>query len=414
MGERDLQGWQTLAVLALLVMLAAGSVSTGAYFWLNELDSLYRHDAGTLSPGRMLQFVMQADDLGILLLPLGGWVVDRYGPRRALLLGTTLVGLGGILVGALPFTAALAVLLTVGTVRSVGVVLPTTTMANHRFRRRAIGIAVLQFAGTGTALAASLVRGPVGRSPTIILGTVLLITGLSVARAARNRPEDGHRVADGPPNLSGGGAERDHSWREAVRGRAFWLLVLAATCLEVVRWTGVTLLPELLQERAVLAIGADQVVETTEAYRQMFTTYNVVTAGFVLVGGVAADRVSVRGGLRLFALVHLVAIAALLTAGSLTMFFAAVVLFATGGGGVAAANVAVLGEYFGRRRFATLLGTSSLCIGMLSRGGTLLLALLFDTTDDSIVIIAAAAALGLAAVAAYGSVENPRPDPSRV
>ena len=125
-----------------------------------------------------------------------------------------------------------------------------------------------------------------------------------------------------------------------------------------------------------------------------------------------ADRVPTRRALQLFALVHLVAIAALLTADSLAAFIVGSTLFAAGGGGTAAANVAVLGEYFGRRRFATLLGTSSLCIGMLSRGGTLLVALLLDATGDRVVVIAAAAVLALVAVAAYHAVGNPRPDSS--
>lgn len=126
-----------------------------------------------------------------------------------------------------------------------------------------------------------------------------------------------------------------------------------------------------------------------------------------------ADRMPIRRALQLFALVHLVAIAALLTADSLTTFFVASSLFAAGGGGMAAANVAVLGEYFGRRRFATLLGTSSLSIGMLSQGGSLLVALLLDTIDDHVVVIAAAAVLVLVVVAAYHAVGNPRPDSSQ-
>ena len=154
------------------------------------------------------------------------------------------------------------------------------------------------------------------------------------------------------------------------------------------------------------------VVDANAAYGRIFTTHNVVAAGFVLLGGVVADRVPTRRALRLFALVHLVAIAALLTADSLTAFFVASSLFAAGGGGMAAANVAVLGEYFGRRRFATLLGTSSLCIGVLSRGGTLLAALLLDATGDRVVVIAAAAVLALVAAAAYHAVGNPRPDSS--
>ena len=404
MGDEGFHGWATVAVLALVAAMAVGSATTGLFFWLNEQETLFRDNPGVLSPGRLLAFLSQADRLGMLLLPLGGWMVDRYGPRRVLLIAIPLLGFGGIVVGAGPIAAALAGLLTVGVIRGVGVRLPTATVANHWFRRRrAIAIAVLQFAASVAGLTVSLVRDSVGRPPVIVLGVLLLVIGFPIARAIRNRPEDSGQFPDGRPIPSGGEVEPDYGWRDAVRGRTFWLLVLAAVALDVVRWTGTTLLPELL---------ADRVVDANAAYGRIFTTHNVVAAGFVLLGGVVADRVPTRRALRLFALVHLVAIAALLTADSLTAFFVASSLFAAGGGGMAAANVAVLGEYFGRRRFATLLGTSSLCIGVLSRGGTLLAALLLDATGDRVVVIAAAAVLALVAAAAYHAVGNPRPDSS--
>ena len=176
---------------------------------------------------------------------------------------------------------------------------------------------------------------------------------------------------------------------------------------------GLTLLPEVLAERNVVAIHADRVVETNEAYRRIFATFNVVAAGFVLIGGVVADRVSAPRALRFFAMVHLLAIAALWTADSITMFFFASALFAAGQGGVAAANAAVLGEYFGRRQFATLLGTNRLCVGVASKGGTLATALLFDATEGLIGVMAVATILALAAVAAYSAVGNPQPSPSQ-
>ena len=414
MGDEGFHGWATVAVLALVAAMAVGSATTGLFFWLNEQETLFRDNPGVLSPGRLLAFLSQADRLGMLLLPLGGWMVDRYGPRRVLLIAIPLLGFGGIVVGAGPIAAALAGLLTVGVIRGVGVRLPTATVANHWFRRRrAIAIAVLRFAASVAGLTVSLVRESVGRPPVIVLGVLLLVIGFPIARAIRNRPEDSGQFPDGRPIPSGGEVEPAYSWRDTVRGRTFWLFVLAAAGLDVVRWTGTTLLPELMADRNAVDILADRAVETTDAYRQIFTTHNVVAAGFLLIGGIVADRVPTLRALQLFALVHLVAIAALLTANSLTMFFVASSLFAAGGGGMAAANVAVLGEYFGRRRFATLLGTSSLCIGMPSQWGTSLVALLLDAIDDHVVVIAAAAVLVLAAVAAYRAVGNPRPDSSQ-
>ena len=403
-GDKGFQGWPTVAVLALVAALAAGSATTGLFFWLNEQDALFRDNPGVLSPGTLLVFLMQADRLGMLLLPLGGWIVDRYGPRRVLLIAIPLVGLGGTVAGAGPLAAALAGLLTVGVIRGVGVRLPTATVANHWFRRRrTIAIAVLQFAASVAGLTVSLVRDSVGRPPVIVLGVLLLVIGFPIAWAIRNRPEDTGQVPDGRPIPSAGEVEPDYGWRETVRGRTFWLFVLAAVALDVVRWTGTTLLPELLADRVVDANAGlrANIHDAPDGHRWVRVDWR---------GG--ADRASTRRALQLFALVHVVAIAALLAADSLTAFFVASSLFAAGGGGMAAANVAVLGEYFGRRRFATLLGTGSLCIGMLSQWGTSLVALLLDATDDRVVVIAAAVVLALVAVTAYHAVGNPRPDSS--
>ena len=128
LGGKDFQGWRTVTVLALLVVLAAGSVQMGAFFWLNELDALYRANPGALAPGRFLAPLAQPDRLGMLLLPLGGLMVDRFGPRRVLLIAIPLGGLGVLLAGTVPSAAALAVLLTVGAFRVLGVWLPTATV----------------------------------------------------------------------------------------------------------------------------------------------------------------------------------------------------------------------------------------------------------------------------------------------
>ena len=59
-GDKGFQGWPTVAVLALVVALAAGSATTGLFFWLNEQDALFRDNPGVLSPGTLLVFLMQA------------------------------------------------------------------------------------------------------------------------------------------------------------------------------------------------------------------------------------------------------------------------------------------------------------------------------------------------------------------
>ena len=132
----------------------------------------------------------------------------------------------------------------------------------------------------------------------------------------------------------------------------------------------------------------------------------------MLIGGLIGSRMQIRNALLLFALIHLAAIAALSMANSLWMFFAAFALLGAGSGGLAPLNIAALGTYFGRRRFATLYGTAALVVGIATFVEPVLIGLVFDQAGDDLPLVLCAI-LALVSALAYRAAGRPMLAPSQ-
>ena len=366
-----------------------------------------------MSPGRLLGYFGRAQEYAAFLLPVGGWLIDRYGARRMALCGLPVIGVAVILIGGAPgWPGLFVVLLLMAMGYRVSVMLPAVATLNHWFhRRRVIAMAVLLFASNVSGLLFHLVRETVDRAPVIALGVLVLAT-LSLVRGIGNRPEYYGQQPDGA-DAEDAELTPDYAWREAIKTRAFWLFILAGVCLESLQWIAMTSLDGLLVQREAIPVRETYAVWTTRASRDLFTMRMAVGAAFVLVGGLVGWRIRVRNALLLFTLVHLAAIVTLLAANSLWLFFLAVILLAAGSGGQAPLGVAALGAYFGRSRFATLFGTAALAGEILSFGGTLLAAGAYDLIDDPTTMLAISVILGAGAFLAYRAVGYPQLAPSQ-
>lgn len=406
-------GWWLLTILTVLVFLATTGGSLSLAFLLNWQDALYQADQAALPPGRWLGHFGRAQEYAAFLLPIGGWLIDRYGARRMVLFGLPVIGVAVILIGGAPgWSGLFAAVMLVAVGYRVSVMLPAVATVNQWFhRRRVIALAVLLFATSVVGLLFHLVRESVGRAPVIAIG-VLLLAALPLVHWVGNRPEDHGQQPDGAGSED---AELtpDYAWHEAIKTRAFWLLILAGVCLESLQWIAMTSLDGLLVQREAVPVKETYAVWTTQASRDLFTMRIAVGVAFVLVGGLVGYRMRIRNALLLFALIHLAAIATLLAANSLWLFFLAVALLAAGSGGLAPLSAAALGAHFGRSRFATLFGTAALSGEILSFGGTLLAAAAYDLIGDPATMLVIGVILGAAAFLAYRAVGYPQLAPSQ-
>ncbi|WP_346623810.1 MFS transporter [Blastococcus montanus] len=311
---------------------------------------------------------------------LSGVAVDRYGPRRVLLVG-------GVALGAGPAATSQAGelwigLLTYGLGVGIGVAcayVPMVAVVSGWFERRrtlAIGVAVTGI-GLGTLavapLAAALIRELGWRNTHLVLG----LAGAAVLTACAF-------VVERPPVQAGPAAL---TLREAARNRDYRRLYLASGLMAVALFVPFVHLPGYAQETGVDPVAAAALVGVIGL---------ASTAGRLLLGLVAA-RI---GTLRAFQGCFLTMGASFVLwglGGGYGALLAFAVVLGVGYGGFVAIGPAVVAERFGTTRLGALLGVLYTSAGLGSAVGAPLAGAAVDASGSYVPVIAGCLALGLAA-----------------
>jgi sugar phosphate permease len=184
--------------------------------------------------------------------PIAGYFIDRYGPRPMMLAGVILSGLGYMaLAGIESYAAFVAVYLGVISLSfSAGFMHSPMVLANTWFvRRRALAMTLVSSAiGMGGTLITPLLAFSVltwgWRHGSVLSGLGLILIGVPLALLVKRSPEsigmlpDGimghdsrspsHVASQSLPHQAAEGAA-DFSLREAMRTAPFWMFILATT-----------------------------------------------------------------------------------------------------------------------------------------------------------------------------------------
>jgi MFS family permease len=245
--NRPFYGWKLLTVLAAIVSVNQGMTYVGAAVINAPMAKSLGLSRGMLGLGSTVFLLC----LG-LTAPLVARVVNSFGPRATLCIGSLLVALGSILLATCAsqgwhFVLCYGFLL--GTGDAFGGMIPAQSCATLWFeKRRAMAFAlVLVGAGLGGSIAAPLLTRVIAvthgdwRAGWFCISAFALTVALVSILFVKNRPEDVRQIADGDakpaskisadvaPRRSPIYRTREH-WtvREAAHTRAFWLLTLAA------------------------------------------------------------------------------------------------------------------------------------------------------------------------------------------
>lgn len=194
--------------------------------------------------------------------PVAGLCIDRWGPRRMMLIGLSLMGVGFILLSRIDsietFYFVFVVFLSLGV--GLGVTPSISASVTGWFiRRRGLALAlVLCGYGLGGILASVLgylINTYGWRTTLVQIGVFVIATGVPLALVVRHRPEQYGLRPDGDPSPVGAAVkvaaavDADFEPREALLTRAFWLLALMFGLRQVTTTGALIHLPTLLVDR---------------------------------------------------------------------------------------------------------------------------------------------------------------------
>ena len=311
-----------------------------------------------------------------LVGPLEGYLVDRVGTRRMVLIGLVILGGAWIFFSRtenLWMFYAAYVLMALG--QGLGSWIPLMTMLNKWFVRRrssAIGWANV-VSRLGALVLVPVIAWCVADAPgrigwhmtALILGIGILVLAGPLASMIRNDPKDYGETPDGEaprPTAVPGAArapaaprQQELTAAEALKTPAFWLIAFGHG------FTSMVILA-IMSQLGLLMVDKGY---TEEHAGWLISVYTGVAMVFQLVGGYSGDRMSKRVALAFFTVVQAAGVLILVIAQTLPMFYFFAILFGAGFGGRNPLTVAIRADYFGTGSFGKILGFSTVPMNIL-------------------------------------------------
>jgi len=386
-SESDLgyYGWRVVMAACLGVMAGFGSLFVYTFsVFVKPLAADFGWSREAISSG----FAIAAVTLGVCSPLLGRWI-DRFGPRRIILVCMTVYGcaiasLSLLRSGLLQFYVTCFVL---GVVGNGAAHLAYSRSISTWFQRR-LGMAlaaVMAGAGLGAMIlpvvAQSIISQSGWRAAYASLGGLALLLGLPLSwRYIRERGAVGHEAATV--------AHSGVTWQQGLRSSAFWIVTAILFVSSISMNGAITHLSALLTDRGITAGNAALCAS--------------ILGGSSLLGRIVVGWLLDRFfGPRVALAINLITALGIFLLARATSFPAgclAAALIGVGAGGEAAITPYLLTRYFGLRAFSTLYGVTWTFYAAAGAIGPVILGRAFDATGSyASLLTLLATALGLAA-----------------
>lgn len=408
-------GWWLVPISGIVHMTTSVPLFHAMGLWFVALESAFGWNRTQLS----LAFSFTRIEGGILG-PIEGYLVDRLGIRRMVLMGLSVLGLGFLLfsqvrdtkdipiVQDLPFDLLPAFMQVIVPALMFYLVymvmalgqgfsgwLTMNTMLNNWFTRHkakamgyssAIGRLGALVLIPAIAWAVDPDQDNFGWSMTaLMLGVVTLVMVIPISLLIRNRPEDYGLMPDGDKpagastdapaaSRSGRSATRrappsdaDFSLGDALRTPTFWLISFGQGFTSMVLIAMMAHLAPMLYDQGVSVPMAGWVV----------STYTAMSMIFQVVGGYVGDMISKRFAYFVFTSIQASAVVVLVFVPEISAFlgvpllvsvFSFAILFGIGFGGRNPISTSIRGEYFGRSSFGKIMGMSQVPMNIMLLG----------------------------------------------
>ena len=325
-----------------------------------------------------------------MVSPFVGYFIDRFGPRKVMMVGILVTGAGFILLGRInslwQFYAAFA-MITLG--MSVGTWMVVTTAVANWFV--ALRTRALALTSAGSALGGLLVPVVIWliattdwRTALMLIGVGFWIIGIPAAIVMRRRPEDHGLLPDGQTSdervgeatadsdrTPGQQGEVSFTVHQALLTRSFWQMALAMGSGQLVMSATVHQIP------AITSFGFSR-----ETAGVVMLAVSLMSLAGRIVSGFAGDLVDKRKVIAAAFALQLVG--TLIFAYTSTPLHLAgfVVCWGIGFGSSIPVRFALLADYFGRRHFGSVMGIMMTASALFGIAGPVFVGWMYDVRGN--------------------------------
>lgn len=396
-------GWYVVAAAALINLYGAGVWFYGfSIFYPLLLDEF----GWSAAAGAAVVSLSRLE--GGLEGPFVGWLVDRFGPRRMAVFGGVVTGLGfmmmsrlnGFDIGPVHVSSFVAFVLLYAGWMSVGFNSGFSQASQAavnawfiRLRSRAFALFSLGAGGSGiTIFVLGWLADTHGwRTAAFFSGVGIFVFVIPVSLLLRQRPEQYGQLPDGDDPaeavLAGTGAgrpvvelrrargegETDFTVRQVIRTPSFWMLVISWAARSVAMTSIVLHQVNYLTDVRGISLGA-----ASAALGAMVTISLIGRMTFGFLG----DFIDKRYLMMVSYLLQAVGVFLLASVTSMGQVWVFAAVYGVGYGGGIPVSMAIIGEYFGRRNFATIRGFMQLFLMPATVAGPIYAGWIYDTTDS--------------------------------
>ncbi len=369
---RVFYGWWLVGLTGLIMSLGSVPLFHALGVWSVALERQFQWSRTQLS----FAFVLSRAEAGFLG-PVEGYLSDRLGTRRMVLIGLSILGPGYFLFGqthSLWMFYLTYVIMSFG--NGLGSWIPMVTALNNWFlRRRSTAVA---WANVGNRLGALVLVPAIAwavdpdadrlgwRMTASILGGVVLALAVPLYMVIRNRPEEYGQYPDGLPGpeaqtAAGSTAAQPSQFqaqdtgltaREALRTPAFWLVSFGHAFTVALLVT--------LSAHLALMLTDEEFGLSLQTAAWVITTYIATSMVCHPIGGYIGDHLPKNWAIFVSSVIQAASVFAITLTHSAPMAFLFAVVFGIGDGGRNPLTLAIRGDYFGRKAYATILGMSQI------------------------------------------------------
>ena len=401
-------GWYLVAVGVFLLSIS----SLGVFRGMSPLMPVLQKNFGWTRTQISLSSLLTRVE-GAALGPIEGFLIDRIGARKMVLIGFSIMAVGFVLFSFIQnLWQFYAVFILINLGNGIGGWLAVVTILNSWFRRKR----TIAMAG---AMSGILIAGIFVPPYTIALnhgfrvtvfvfGLIILAVALPCVKIIKNNPEELGLLPDGTetesdldkstPSKISQDQEMEFTVGQALKTRVFWILTVAHVSSTISLATLSIHLMARLQD-----IG---LTSTTASYIELVSS--LVALPSLFVAGWLGDKVSKKYLVALFLFLQGISTIVLTVANGLPLALLFAVFYGIAFGGRIPLMTAIRGDYFGRKAFASIMGWSMLPNGILMAIAPVWAAWMFDTYGSYTVPFLSYAVINLAGALIMLVVKKPK------